>query len=102
MRALTLALLLVASPAVAHEFYEKDCCDDKDCRPAVEGDVRETTEGYVIDSMKITVPYGDKRLRYSPDGKFHVCPFSAIGIGTGSAITSRLDTRCLYVPSRTF
>lgn len=102
MRALALAVLLLASPAAGHEFYSKDCCDDKDCRPAADGEVRETADGYVIQSMKTTVPFNDKRIRYSPDGRFHVCPFSAMGEISGSAVTSRLDTRCLYVPARTF
>ena len=43
-----------------------------DCREVPTMSVRETKLGYEIAKNGV-VPYGDKRLRDSPDGEFHIC-----------------------------
>lgn len=90
MRWLCLAALLVATPAVAHEWYAPKCCNERDCAPAVAGDVTPTDEGWYIASRDEVVPYGDSRLMATPAWAaqpYHLCV---------SQYTSRL--LCLYVP----
>lgn len=91
------ASLLVA--AHAHEApkgwaYPLSCCSNFDCREMKEVEVRETAQGYLIVPTGEVVPYGDKRIRISPDGKFHWCAHQA-GLDAGRTI-------CLFVPPRGF
>lgn len=103
IRSLFLALLLSA-PAGSHEAqntagqplgwsYPLSCCSNYDCKQVSGGTVRERPEGYVIDTGEV-VPYGDKRVRVSPDGEFHWCAHQA-GVDAGRTI-------CLFVPDRGF
>lgn len=84
----------VTADAEGHEFYAQDCCNDQDCAPAKDGDVVETSEGYFIKSLDITVPYNSDMIRHAPDGRFHLCILSDM-IVKGSLI-------CLYVPPRAY
>lgn len=100
-----LASLLLASGAYAHEapktvkqplgwLYPYACCSTIDCRPAKEGEVRETPSGYVMSSTGETVPYTDKRVKDSPDGLFHTCQQGG-NFDTGRVL-------CLFRPPRGF
>ena len=89
MRALVV-LLLLSSSASAHQAasgwaYPNDCCAEKDCFEFPGERIKETPQGYLLPSG-LLVPYDDKRLRPSPDGKYHACTF------VGSL-------RCLFVPT---
>ena len=92
-RILSLLLALLPSIAAAHDFYDYSCCSTRDCRPIEAHTVRETPAGYVIQQNSETIAYGDKRIRPSPDGRYHLC--TAGGFDTGRAI-------CVYVPTNSF
>lgn len=87
IRLAILALGLLASPAAAHSFYSTQCCNEKDCGPIADELVQATPQGWLYVPTGEVFAYGkDGRLRDSPDGKFHRCPFPAG------------NTRCLYTP----
>lgn len=88
--------MLFADPVRAHEApkgwsYPWNCCSNQDCREAT-GEVLERPEGYVIAGTGEVVPYGDKRVKDSPDGEYHWCAHKA-GIDAGKTI-------CLFVPPK--
>ena len=76
---------LLATAAMAHDFYSVECCNDQDCSPLPDGAVTITKDGYVWKGELF--PYGEKRIKYSPDGKYHGCELAY----TKTKI-------CLYVP----
>lgn len=55
--------------------------------------VREKGNGYVIVKTGEEIPYGDTRLKESPDGSTHWC--SVAGLEDSRTI-------CLYVPPRAY
>lgn len=73
--------------------YDAMCCSSIDCREIPSSNLTEGPRGYVITISSETVPYGDKRLRDSPDGHVHWC--TAGGRNDGRTI-------CLYVPPRAY
>ena len=82
-----LLILMAAEPADAHGWYEKYCCEEKDCGPALgasympDGSLSlEVTPGH-----SISVPPGYP-VRPSLDGDYHVC-----------IMLNRV--RCVYVPA---
>jgi hypothetical protein len=85
--AVTALGLLVAAPAGAHDFYARECCSGRDCRPVGPGEVVAEPGGWRI------VPTGEFiaqwATRRAPDGRIHRC--------TKDADPSAL-TICLYVP----
>ena len=88
----------LASPAVAHDApagwsYDPNCCSSIDCRQIPSAALTEGPNGYVISIGNETVPYGDRRIRNSPDGFVHWC-----------TVNGRDDGRtiCLYVPPRAY
>ena len=88
--------VLIASVAVAHDAdtgwsYDVTCCSKVDCRPIPSSAVKESPSGYLITLDNETIPYGDKRIKNSPDGLYHWC--SVDGLDDGPTI-------CLYVPWR--
>ncbi len=96
MPVLSVILVLIGSFAVAHDAptgwsYDVTCCSSVDCRPIPSSAVKESPGGYLITLDNETVPYGDKRIKDSPDGLYHWC--SAYGLDDGPTI-------CLYVPPR--
>lgn len=84
-------------PAWSHEAptgwsYPFSCCSGYDCRQVTsgpQGTIRETAKGYVVASTGELIPFGDKRIKDSPDGEWHWC--SQGGRDTGGTI-------CLFVP----
>lgn len=80
--------------------YHVECCSGFDCRevgdaytPDAAIRVFETDEGFVISSTGEVIPYGHRKVRNSPDGRFHWC--SVAGKPDGKTI-------CLYAPPRGF
>lgn len=113
-----LLMATMIPPANAHEAiptaaaplgwsYPSACCSGYDCAQAAGYRVFETPKGYSFTikpgqhqfitehAYTDTIPYGDKRIKNSPDGRFHVCLSSA---------PERKPSRtiCLYVPPRGF
>jgi hypothetical protein len=86
-----IALLFLTSSAMGHDFYTLDCCSDKDCGPLPNAAVEATSLGWHVRSNNWTVPYADKKIRQSPDGRFHGC----FRNGDPAA-----DLLCLYVPGQ--
>lgn len=86
---LIMPLFLAGDSARAHEFYSYECCSDKDCFPLPEGAVEATPDGWLIKASNVSVPFDDKRIKHSPDGRFHGCFLS------GNPNQALL---CLYVP----
>lgn len=73
--------------------YDYDCCSSDDCEQvADDGLVVPTDAGWLYTPTRELVAYaGDRRLRRSQDGHFHVC---IVKFGSEAG-----KTRCLYVPS---
>jgi hypothetical protein len=94
--ALALAVLRPITSADAHAapsgwIYPFECCGDRDCRPVHDPEIRESPHGYVIGHTGEIVGYGDRRLRNSPDGEYHLCEIP------GQAHPHAV---CLFVPQR--
>ncbi len=82
VRLLTLffTLVWIASPADAHDWYDGDCCSDRDCHPVADGIVIDTQDGGV--DVKGFIQSGgfiqhlapsSTRLRWSLDTRDHIC-----------------------------
>lgn len=90
-------LLLWAFPVHPHDAptgwsYPFACCSGFDCREVSDAVVRDNQDGsFTIVATGETVPFGDTRLRLSPDGQTHWC--SVAGRDDGRTI-------CLFVPPR--
>ena len=72
-------------------WYDHDCCNTLDCRPAVEGEVKFRDGGVEYVPAKQFMPWGDKKLRPSQDANTHICPYQMY-TGNGKV----LRTRCIY------
>lgn len=72
--------------------YPYQCCSDRDCQP-VHGEISEGPDGYVVKDTGEIIGYQDPRLRYSPDGEFHLCAVPG---------KSKSNAICLFVPPRSF
>lgn len=92
------ALVALAMPAAAHDApsgwsYPLACCSNYDCREVSDMSIGEGPEGYVIKVTGEVIPMTDRKVRPSPDGRFHWC--SVAGKNDGRTI-------CLFVPPRGF
>jgi len=85
--------LVLAHDAPLGWSYPFACCSGIDCRQVAIADIEEGPEGYVIRGTGEVLPYGDRRLKDSPDGEFHWC--SVAGANDGRTIY-------LFVPPRGF
>ena len=65
-------LLLLATTAGAHEWYEHACCDTRHCHPVADGVVEDVNDGVKVQGHG-TLHCGDPRLRWSRDNQDHVC-----------------------------
>lgn len=74
--------------------YPWMCCSGMDCEEVGDSAVEERPEGYVIKRTGEVVAYNDKRIKESPDGKFHWCAHRQ-GADAGHTI-------CLFVPPKGF
>lgn len=92
-------LMLGILPARPHQAptgwsYPANCCSQRDCRQARDREVREDPNGYVLATTGEVVPYGDRRIKESPDGLFHVCQ-QAGDFDKGRIL-------CLFAPPRSY
>jgi hypothetical protein len=83
IRALALVLMLLASHALAHgpadwianggyrNAVGDLCCGERDCIELADDDVTPTASGYLVKSLRETVPYNEAQP--SPDGKYWRC-----------------------------
>lgn len=95
-------LLIWTAMARAHEAplgwtYPDKCCSNQDCREVADADVREGPGGYVIRATGEVVPYGDPRVKDSPDGRFHWC-----ALDDGLSGPREMSTICLFAPPRDY
>jgi hypothetical protein len=74
--------------------YPFACCANYDCQEVPDASIVEGARGYEIRKTGELIPMSDKRVRQSPDGKFHWCAHQA-GLDAGKTI-------CLFVPPRSF
>lgn len=82
--------MLMTVTALAHEWYEPQCCSGLDCEPISFEAVEDTPAGYHVRylsktglAVDIMVPFD--KTRHSQDGRFHGC-------------ASPVRFLCLYVP----
>lgn len=90
--ALLLALLTLATPAQAHEWFSWQCCSGLDCREIPAEAVTPTKGGYRIAGNPELVPYTSPKVKQSPavaGGAYGLCTRG--GRPDGAVI-------CLYVP----
>lgn len=93
MRLLWLAALFAATmhtPAQSHGWYERACCDERDCEPLPLDAVTLTPQGYHVRYISMNGNAIDQvvpraRVRPSHDGGYHGCAVATLVI-------------CLYVP----
>lgn len=96
-RLLALLVAFSASPALAHEWYDPECCDGEDCAPVEAHVIGATSEGWLVEvkpgehpfatrPIEKLIPYGHRKERMSQDGKFHLC------LGRAG------NVYCIYVP----
>src|SRR6056297_2481035 len=82
--ALTLCLIVAASIAAAHSWYDPECCSDQDCAPIPASAVERLDDG----TYRVTLWPGQhpmvegrgfiakaRTVRTSRDGEFHACVF---------------------------
>lgn len=85
MKRIALALLLLATPAMAHDWmppHTKYCCNDKDCLPYPRAALERTQDGWVVKSTGQLFPDGspDIHVNERPDiGEVWICvlPYEA-------------------------
>lgn len=113
--AVFLVLAFVATFARAHEApsgwtYGIECCALNDCQEITPAAVTEGPDGItvildqtlhkmLISRVTYTLPYGDTRIKDSPDGVFHACiarQYEVAGTMQGGRLI------CLYVPPKGF
>ena len=80
---LALALLLVSTAALGHEWYPSWCCSGGDCGPLAGERVKPVAGGYLVDG-KFTVPMAE--VRKSMDGRYHGC------------FPTPTDLKCFFAP----
>lgn len=87
--------LFSASKTYPHSWYDRDCCDDRDCRPAAPDEVQVNPTGYLvtvtIDGFTASKQFrkDESAVRMSQDGRYHVCV---------QRFGQSISFYCLYVP----
>lgn len=85
-------------PSDPGHWYDSECCDLRDCRPAEPGQVVETNIGFKVTVQMITssgeerayteeIAYDDPRIMKSQDREIHVCHYNT---------TAKI--LCVYIP----
>ena len=83
-------ILVFRAPALAHDWYPKECCHDVDCAP-VDRVIQYSPVGGGLPQLVVTSKYGtvivppDFPRRASPDGRMHIC-------------IAGVYVRCLFMP----
>jgi hypothetical protein len=103
---LFVAAMAWPSLAGAHEWYDTDCCDTRDCRPIsgtnADGtrwsELREVEAGYEWTSSQTgrvyVFPHSSPKVRPSRNGEYHGCE---IVVGEGPANGASIGM-CIYIP----
>jgi YHS domain-containing protein len=84
-------LLLLASPAVGHSWYDYACCSERDCAALDPKNVREVRTGYIVTHKGKEYFFPEETVRQSQDEDFHACEFTH---------NEELRPGCLYAPPR--
>lgn len=98
MKTLKLAVLLalVTTEAAAHKWYPWQCCSNRDCMEITKDDVIEGANGITIRATGELVPWGDKRIKFTPpddpNNGYHWC--------RKMAGPEKDKTICVYLPER--
>lgn len=71
MVAAALSLVLLITAALAHSWYEPDCCSSEDCYPVPAEDMIETEKGWK--HLPTGTEYTGQMVRPSRDRHFHIC-----------------------------
>lgn len=92
-------LVFLTVPVMAHEApsgwaYDRGCCGDQDCHPYPDDQVTLIPGGYRMADGEVVME-GDKRLHWSPDGRYHRCDYHALA---SQEITEGHKARCFYRP----
>lgn len=66
-----IALVLLVKYAVAHSWYDPQCCSGSDCRPVSAEDVIETEKGWK--HLPTGIEFTHDMVKPSKDRHFHVC-----------------------------
>ena len=67
-----LIAILCATSAQAHEFYDKDCCDQRHCHPVPDGMVTEN-QRFIFVQGYTPVPKVSPKARISEDQRDPIC-----------------------------
>ena len=96
-----------------NHWYDRDCCDTKDCTRVEKMEFKPNGDTIVYTKMfsPITIPAkwwglaahpnaynGRPRLRPSKDNDFHICAFQ-YRYGSGASQTLKHHVRCMYAPA---
>lgn len=85
----------LVSASWGHSWYDGECCSEKDCRQTTLGEVERHDDGWYIAPLKLTVPFGDSRIRHSLDPLIHICEAEG---GHTNGLQNPPTLRCLYIP----
>lgn len=69
--AVVVTLLSLVIFALAHSWYDPECCSDTDCRPVPVEDVIETETGWK--HLPTGTEFTKDQVKPSKDHRFHVC-----------------------------
>ncbi len=90
---LVVLILSFSLTAKAHSWYDKECCDVRDCEPLSPDRVKVTPEGYVTPDGQL-VPFGQARV--SADKDFHWCKYQK---DSTKVIHPHEKRMCFYAPA---
>ena len=90
------AFFLLVNYAFGHDWYDNECCNDKDCSPVDYSEVQEHSDGSIT-FRHCHFPASSHRIRKSKDGEWHVCiaPLGPDNNSTGYCY-------CVYKPAPMF
>lgn len=88
-----LFFIVVATPAVAHEWYPRDCCSGFDCAPVERVELMDNAAFLVTSMHGTAVVPATFPKRDSQDNRMHVC------MRPGQA--GRMKPICLFMPPGT-
>lgn len=100
MRALLMSfMLLLASDALAHDWYPVGCCSGTDCFQVVDESIIQDLGNKTYLVGPVTKPVSGVDVRISQDGQWHIC---TPGTPIGASLEPDTYIRCLFVPQKGF
>lgn len=80
--------------AQGHAWYDEDCCNIDDCRPAKPGEIKFTAQGYVAHGQLLK--HDDPGVRQGKDRQYHIC---LVPVHPDLAMTTKENqVTCIYRP----